>query len=80
MYISSIIKHKTTSERDAAIALDRALSRVGKDSKSVLNDVKAGVERASWYSSCLFDKYQDICSELKSEDARFIKSIFEIYK
>jgi len=80
MYISSIIKFRSTSEKDAATALDKAVSGVGTNSMSALADVKAGVERASWYSSCLFDKYDDICSELKGEDRRFIKAIFEIYK
>ncbi|CAO98415.1 hypothetical protein [Erwinia tasmaniensis] len=80
MYISSIIKFRTTSERDAAIALDKAVNGVGANSMGSLDDVKAGVERALWYSSCLFDKYDDVCSELKGEDRRFIKAIFEIYK
>ncbi|MGG6193513.1 hypothetical protein ACQV2B_05365 [Pantoea allii] len=80
MYISSIIKFRSTSEKDAATALDKAVNGVGTNSMSTLEDVKAGVERASWYSSCLFDKYDDICSELKGEDRRFIKAIFEIYK
>ncbi|MCT2385529.1 hypothetical protein [Erwinia pyrifoliae] len=80
MYISSIIKFRTTSERDAAIALDKAVNDVSSNSVGTLEDIKAGVERASWYSSCLFDKYDDVCSGLKGEDRRFIKAIFEIYK
>lgn len=80
MYVSSIINFRTTSERDAAIALDKAVNGVAVNSMGTFEDVKAGVERASWYSSCLFDKYDDICLELKGEDRRFIKSVFEIYK
>ena len=80
MDISSIIKFRTTSERDAAIALDKAVNGVGANGVGTLEDVKAGVERALWYSSCLFDKYNDVCSELKGEDRRFLKAIFEIYK
>lgn len=38
------------------------------------------MERASWYSSCLFDKYKNVCSELSTEDRRFIKCIYEVYK
>lgn len=80
MYLSSIIKLRTTPEKDTATALDKAVKGLGSNSMGTLKDVKAGVERASWYSSCLFDKYDDICSELKEEDRRFIKAIFEIYK
>ncbi|CAI1627682.1 hypothetical protein [Serratia plymuthica] len=80
MYISSIIKSRTTSEKNAAIALEKAVKGVGRSSQETLQDVKLGVERASWYSSCLFDKYDNVCSELKNEDSRFIKSVFEIYK
>nr|AWH59637.1 hypothetical protein [Edwardsiella tarda] len=80
MSISSIVKLRTTSERDAAVALEKAVKGVGSSSLETLQDVKLGVERASWYSSCFFDKYEDVCSELKTEDTRFIKSVFEIYK
>ncbi|WPO95562.1 hypothetical protein [Pseudescherichia sp.] len=80
MYLSSIVKFRTTSERDAAIALDKAVYGVGDSSVGTIEDVRAGVERASWYSSCLFDKYDDVCSDLKGEDRRFFKAIFEIYK
>lgn len=80
MYISSIIKNRTNAEREAAMALDRAVKGVAANSMETLHDVKSGVERASWYSSCLFDNYDDVYSALKGEDERFIKAIFEIYK
>jgi len=80
MLLSSVLKFRTRSERDAAIALDKAVTGVSANSMGTMDNVKSGVERASWYSSCLFDKYENVCSELKNEDARFIKSVFEIYK
>lgn len=79
MYISSVVKFRTTSERDAALALEKAVKGVGKDTSGTIEDIRSGFERASWYSSCFFDKYASVCTELKNEDARFIKSIFEIY-
>ncbi len=78
--LSSIIKFRTENERAAAIALDRAVAGVRDNMIDTMKDVKAGIERASWYSSCFFDKYDDVCSQLQNEDERFIKSIFEIYK
>lgn len=80
MLLSSVLKFRTRFERDAAIALDKAVTGVRANSMGSMNNVKSGVERASWYSSCLFDKYENVCSELKNEDARVIKSVFEIYK
>ncbi|WP_421505974.1 hypothetical protein [Erwinia rhapontici] len=80
MSISSTLQSRSTSERDAALALEKAVKGVNRSSHVILEDVKRGVERASWYSSCLFDKYANVCSELKKEDARLIKSAFEIYK
>lgn len=80
MNITASLQFKMKSERDAGLALDKALAGVANGSKSTLADVKAGVERASWYSSCLFDKYNDVCNELKTEDKRFFLGVKEIYK
>ena len=80
MNISSIVRLRTTAERDASIALEKAVKGVWKSSQNTFSEIKDGVERASWYSSCLFEKYDGVCLELKQEDSRFIKSIFEVYK
>lgn len=80
MSISSMIKLKSSSERDAAIALDRAVKAVFQNNIEVMKDVISGVERTSWYSACLFDQYENECAELKSEDIRFITAVLEIYK
>ncbi|KAA5979170.1 MULTISPECIES: hypothetical protein [unclassified Pantoea] len=80
MSVSSIVKFRMNNDRSAAEALERAMYGVAQNNKSVLQDVKSGVERASWYSSCLFDKYAGECAILKEEDKRFLKNIFEIYK
>ncbi|EOC3059598.1 hypothetical protein ACINJI_001199 [Cronobacter dublinensis] len=78
--ISTILKFRSENDRAAAIALDRAVNGVKDSMVENMQDAKAGVERASWYSSCLFDRYEDVCSQLKGEDKRFFKSVFEIYK
>ncbi|WP_168395626.1 hypothetical protein [Erwinia amylovora] len=80
MSISSIVKFKLETDRSAAVALDRAVNGVTQSSGITLEDVRSGVERASWYSSCLFDKYKDVCKELSTEDQRFIKCTYEVYK
>ncbi|EQB8220166.1 TPA: hypothetical protein U2Q78_003710 [Klebsiella aerogenes] len=80
MSISSMVKFRMETDRYAAIALDRAVRGVQQNSISVLEDVRSGLERATWYSTCLLDEYKAICSELSEEDIRFIKCIYEIYK
>nr|WP_238834526.1 hypothetical protein [Erwinia amylovora] len=68
------------NDRKAAIALNHAVNGVAQNNRSVLGDVHSGLERASWYGSCFFDSYADVCAQLKNEDKRFLKNIFEIYK
>ena len=48
--------------------------------KGVVSDIYAGIERASWYSSCFIPQYTDICKELKSEEIRSLYSIESIYR
>lgn len=80
MYLSSLLKSRTQSEKDAAIALDRAAKGVVDVNKDTVEDVSSGFERLSWYSSCLTKNYADVCSELRKEDWRMVKAIFEIFK
>ena len=80
MSVSYIIKFRMEKDRNAAMALERAVNGVKQTSGGVLKDVRSGMERASWYSSCLFNKYKNVCSELSTEDLRFIKCIYEVYK
>jgi len=80
MSISSIVKFKLETHMSAAVALDHAVNGVKQSIESTLENVCSGVERASWYSSCLFDNYKNVCTELSTEDQRFIKCIYEVYK
>lgn len=80
MSISSVLKFRMENDRKAAIALNRAVAGVEQNNRSVLGDIHSGLERASWYGSCFFDSYADVCAQLKTEDKRFLKNIFEIYK
>lgn len=80
MSLASHLKVKMESERSAALALDKAAEAFRTGSTQVLNDVRGGFERATWYGSCLFDRYNDVCSELNNENKRFFLSISEVYK
>lgn len=50
MSVSSIVKFKLQTDRSAALALERAVNGVNQNSSNVLEDLRAGIERASWYS------------------------------
>lgn len=80
MDVSSELKFNMQYERQAALSLEKALDGVSNNASTTFDDIKAGVERASWYSSCLFDKYKDVCKGLYEEDKRFILSMAELFK
>jgi len=80
MSLASHLKVKMESERSAALALDKAAEAFRTGSTQVLNDVRDGFERVTWYGSCPFDRYNDVCSELNNENKRFFLSISEVYK
>lgn len=80
MNASLYLKRKLLAERKIAASLESGIKQSFISAAETLNDVYAGMERASWYTSCLSDKYQSSCQELKAEDMRMIKAIMAIYK
>jgi len=48
--------------------------------KGIGSDIYSGVERASWYASCLIPAYHDVCKQLYSEDKRMLCSIRSLYR
>lgn len=79
-YLSSMIKFRLETERRAAIALEKAMHGLKDEISNTIDDIGSGAERLSWYGSCFFEDYQDVCSELKNEDKRFIKEILILFK
>lgn len=76
---SAYLKFKLESDKKVADSLQKGIASVPGAVRKSLNDIYLGMERASWYSSCFFDKYQDVCKELKSEDVRMFMSVIELY-
>lgn len=77
---SAYLRMKLESDRKIADSLQKGIASTPGAFRKSLNDIYLGMERASWYSSCFFDKYQDVCEELKSEDVRMFMSVIELYK
>lgn len=77
---SVYLQSKMEADRKIALSLESGINRLQKNGTEVLDSIYAGTERASWYSSCFFDNYKDICQELKEEDSRMITAIKEVFK
>ncbi|BCG11141.1 hypothetical protein [Buttiauxella agrestis] len=73
------LKMNMESERKIALSLEEGLTSFRKNGHEVLNSIYSGAERVSWYTSCFFDNYQDVCQELKEEDKRMIAAINEVF-
>ncbi|WP_407195205.1 hypothetical protein [Citrobacter farmeri] len=68
MQASDYLKMKFQSDRQLAIYGQQGVTSTWKALKGIGSDLYSGIERASWYSSCLLPKYQDVCHELLSEE------------
>lgn len=80
MQASDYIKMKFQSDRQLAIYGQQGVTSTWKAMKGMGSDIYSGVERASWYSSCLIPSYHDVCRELQSEEERMLYSIKSIYR
>lgn len=77
---SFYLQEKIKSDKELALLLERTSKAISTSSLETGNYINAGIERASWYSSCFFDSYKDVCDELKFQDYRMILSIKELFK
>ncbi len=80
MQASDYLRIKYQPDRQIALTTQDAIGGVLHSAKGVASDIYAGIERASWYSSCFIPQYTDICQELKSEEIRSLYSIESIYR
>ncbi|MEF3109760.1 hypothetical protein QFI91_11750 [Raoultella sp. WB_B2P2-3] len=80
MKASSYLKMKLQSDRQLAVYGQQGVTSTWKAMKGIGSDIYSGVERVSWYSSCLIPSYHDICEQLYSEEKRMIYSIRSIYR
>lgn len=80
MQASDYLKMKFQSDRQLAIYGQQGVAGTWKALKGIGSDIYSGMERVSWYSSCLFPSYHDVCDELLSEEKRMYLSIVSIYR
>lgn len=70
MKTSDYLKMKLQSDRQLAVYGQQGVISAWKAMKGIGSDIYSGVERVSWYSSCLIPRYHDVCGQLYSEEKR----------
>ncbi|WMY76417.1 hypothetical protein RHD99_11035 [Buttiauxella selenatireducens] len=80
MQASDYLRMKFQSDRHLAEVAQRGFITVVESMPGVLVDIYSGFERASWYSSCLFPKYNEVCRELSDEEVRSFNAIQSIFE
>ncbi|MER5002713.1 hypothetical protein [Atlantibacter hermannii] len=80
MQTSDYLKMKFQSDRHLAIYGQKGVTGTWKQLKEIGSDIYSGMERISWYSSCLFPGYHDVCDELHAEEKRMYLSIMSVYR
>lgn len=80
MQASDYLKMKFQSDRQLAVYGQQGVTSTWRAMKGIGTDIYSGVERVSWYSSCLVPSYHDVCKQLYSEEKRMLCSIRSLYR
>ncbi len=80
MYHSDAIVSKMASDKILARKLEDALSGVKDQVLEQVSKIGDGATRLLYYTSCLTDNHQDVCTKLKEEDARFFYGVQQLIK
>lgn len=80
MQASDYLRMKFQSERQLAVYGQQGVISTWRAIKEIGTDIYAGVERVSWYSSCVIPGYRDVCQELIAEQKRMHRSVLSLYR
>ncbi|MBU5924328.1 hypothetical protein [Enterobacter sichuanensis] len=80
MQAADYLKMKFQSDRQLALYGQQGVAGTWKALEGIGSDIYSGMERVSWYSSCLIPSYHDVCDELLSEEKRMYLSILSLYR
>lgn len=80
MNASDYLRVKFQSDRQLALYFQHGTKSFVSAAGDLISDMYSGVERVSWYSSCLIPKYHDVCRELITEEKRLVLSLKNIFK
>ncbi|QHM70963.1 hypothetical protein [Mixta intestinalis] len=71
---------KNQSDRQLALRLEKAVEAVRNEVITSAKDLRNAAQRLTFYTSCFFDDYQDVCKNIEQEDKRFILAIVQLIK
>lgn len=77
---NGIIIDKIQAEKYYALRLENALQDVKNQAIEQAEYINNGFTRLSWYTSCFTDNYQDVCTQLRYEDTKFLVSLRQLVK
>lgn len=80
MQTSDYLRTKIQSDRQLSIYIQRGFDSFLQATKDTASTIYSGMERASWYTSCLIPRYGDVCSELMTEDKRLFLSVESVFR
>lgn len=72
---NKFILERLNTPKEMALRLDQGMKNLALTVVKQAEILYDGAERLSWYTSCLTDNYQDVCTNLKNEDLRFVKQV-----
>ncbi|MCT4701262.1 hypothetical protein MUA02_05485 [Enterobacteriaceae bacterium H20N1] len=78
MSYNSLIIKKLEADKQLAVILEKGFSETGQQVLRQAELILSGFTRLTWYSSCFFDNYLDVCSRLKEEDIRFARALAKL--
>ncbi|MGB8667602.1 MAG: hypothetical protein WCD24_23095, partial [Serratia inhibens] len=68
MSYNALIAKKLQADDYLANLLEKSISETGKQALIQAGHITDGFTRLTWYLSCFFDNYQDVCKRLEKED------------
>ncbi len=80
MQASGYLRMKLHSDRQLSIYTQHGFNSFLQATKDTASTIYSGIERASWYTSCLIPRYGDVCSELMTEDKRLFLSVESVFR
>ncbi|WP_158784856.1 hypothetical protein [Pantoea sp. BAV 3049] len=78
MRYNRFIIDKLEADKQLAILFDKGVQGSGRMALEQANKIASGFTRLTWYSSCFFDNYKDVCSNLAHEDLRFLEGLLQL--
>jgi hypothetical protein len=73
--IESQLSQRLRADKRLAKYLEEGYKAASAQGYPTLKHLYSGLERLSWYASCSFEKYQNVCMQLHHEDLRALQNI-----